>query len=86
MRQEVSGAAEDGKVLLGGVPTASVSASSRTCDYDDKPAIGRVRWTVYGGAYKYRSVCAEHRERVRGQRGIDFLSDRAAAAIPDAPR
>ncbi len=43
--------------------------------HEDRVAIGRVRWTVYGGAFKYQPVCSDCRDRVKGQRGVDFLPE-----------
>ncbi len=43
------------------------------CSYDDEPAVDRVRWTVYGGMFKYALVCERHVLRVRGQRGMDLV-------------
>jgi len=44
-----------------------------TCDVDDRPAVARIRWTVYGGAYKYARVCEHHRACTEGRRGVDVL-------------
>jgi hypothetical protein len=42
------------------------------CDMrDDRNAVHRIRWTVYGGAFKYAYVCERHWSQVRGQRGVD---------------
>jgi hypothetical protein len=46
-------------------------APEAACDYDERPAIARIRWTVYGGAPKYARVCAHHWSVCRGQRGVD---------------
>lgn len=42
------------------------------CRMPDRPAVARVRWTVYGGAYKYAFVCDYHRRVAVGQRGLDI--------------
>lgn len=44
-----------------------------TCDVDDRPAVARIRWTVYGGAFKYARVCEYHRACTEGNRGVDVL-------------
>jgi hypothetical protein len=43
-----------------------------TCDYDERPTVARIRWTVYGGAYKYAYVCEYHLSCVNGQQGVDI--------------
>jgi hypothetical protein len=48
-------------------------ALDHDCDLDDRPAVARIRWTVYGGVFKYARVCEYHRSCTEGNRGVDVL-------------
>lgn len=47
------------------------------CDYDERQAVAKVRWTVYGGVYKYAYVCAYHLSCCKGEPGVDVLEEAA---------
>jgi hypothetical protein len=49
------------------------NGQAMTCDCDERLAVARIRWTVYGGAYKYAYVCEYHRSCTEGQRGVDVI-------------
>jgi predicted RNA-binding Zn-ribbon protein involved in translation (DUF1610 family) len=56
------------------------------CDYDERPVVARLRWTVYGGAFKYAHVCRDHLAVAYGQRGVDWLCPDCGRPVVQAGR
>jgi hypothetical protein len=45
-----------------------------TCKYhEDRGAVARLRWTVYGGAQEHAHVCRHCLSVAYGNRGVDWL-------------
>ena len=59
---------------------------SATCDYDERPTVARLRWTVYGGAYQYAHVCARDLAKAWGNRGVDWLCPDCGKPVVPAGR